>query len=202
MQRVEDRSSLSVYRTVGANIAVLVISFGIPLLVYREIDGKQGNYAGNVHLYYEAFMIIAFIFYQVCWRCSTEQIQLEPETPRKKHCFEDIQAIFRNLVSNFALQIFILVAIFLLLATLLVNAMNPYLYVDYFNSKFALSIGGVFAPIAIFAIAPFAQRWVKAYGKKESASVALLMSSIIYFALYFPYYKCLGISCFRFCLHY
>ncbi|SUU37577.1 sugar (glycoside-Pentoside-hexuronide) transporter [Actinobacillus seminis] len=184
--KVEDRSSLSVYRTVGANIAVLVISFGIPLLVYREIDGKQEIIPEMFTYIMGAFMIIAFIFYQVCWRYSTERIQLEPETPKeKKHCFEDIQAIFRNLVSNFALQIFILVAIFLLLATLLVNAMNPYLYVDYFNSKFALSIGGVFAPIAIFAIAPFAQRWVKAYGKKESASVALLMSSIIYFALYF-----------------
>lgn len=131
--KTEDRSSLSVYRTVGANIAVLVISFGIPLLVYREIDGKQEIVPEMFTYIMGAFMIIAFIFYQVCWRCSTEriQIQLEPETPKeKKHCFEDIQAIFRNLVSNFALQIFILVAIVLLLGTLLVNAMNPYLYVD------------------------------------------------------------------------
>lgn len=83
--KVEDRSSLSVYRTVGANIAVLVISFGIPLLVYREIDGKQEIIPEMFTYIMGAFMIIAFIFYQVCWRYSTERIQLEPETPKEKN---------------------------------------------------------------------------------------------------------------------
>ncbi|HHE8800772.1 TPA: MFS transporter, partial [Haemophilus influenzae] len=37
----EDRASLSVFRSIGANIALLTISFIVPLLIYKNVDGKQ-----------------------------------------------------------------------------------------------------------------------------------------------------------------
>ena len=74
---------------------------------------------------------------------------------------------FVSLFSNKPLQIFILIAIILLLANLLIGAMNPYLYIDYFNSKFALSIGGTLPVIASFCVAPFAQTLVKNLVKKN-----------------------------------
>ncbi|WP_277812920.1 MFS transporter [Mannheimia granulomatis] len=73
----------------------------------------------------------------------------------------------------------------LLLANLLIGTMNPYLYVDYFNSKLALSFGGILGAVTTFIVAPFAQNIVKKYGKKESASVGLLITAIIYGVLFF-----------------
>lgn len=183
----EERAALSVFRTVGANIALLFISFGVPLLIYREVDSKQEIIPEMFTYIMAVFMIVAFVLYQICWRFSTERVQVKNEGRKhnKEHCMDDVKAIFSSLLSNTALQIFILIAIILLLANLLIGTMNPYLYVDYFNNKLALSIGGVFSAITTFVVAPFAQGLVKRFGKKESATVGLLFSAIIYVVLYF-----------------
>lgn len=39
--KADERAGLSIFRTVGANIAVLFISFVIPLIIYKEVEGKQ-----------------------------------------------------------------------------------------------------------------------------------------------------------------
>ncbi|HDR1799251.1 TPA: MFS transporter [Pasteurella multocida] len=187
----EERAALSVFRTLGANIALLFISFVIPLLIYKEVEGKQVIIPEAFTYIMGVFMVVAFILYQVCWRFSVERIQLPEREGRrhnKKHnranCLNDIKSILSSLLTNNALLIFILVAIILLLANLLIGTMNPYLYVDYFNSKLALSIGGVIGVITTFAVAPFAQNIVKRYGKKESASICLLFTGIIYIVLF------------------
>ncbi|OOF69837.1 MFS transporter [Rodentibacter caecimuris] len=184
----EDRASLSVFRTVGANIAVLFISFFVPLLVYTEVDGKQIIVPEMFTLIMGIFMLVAFFLYQYCWKNTIERVQLPADQGRKHNqaaCFDDVKAIFGSLAGNKPLIIFILVAIILLLANLLIGTMNPYLYVDYFNSKLALSIGGMLPVIATFAAAPFAQTLVKKFGKKESAAIALLSTGIMYLLLFF-----------------
>ncbi|QLB19662.1 MFS transporter [Mannheimia granulomatis] len=188
----EERAGLSVFRTVGANIALLFISFVIPLIIYKEVDGKQVIIPEMFTYIMGVFMICAFILYQICWKFSIERVQLPEKDGRrynKKHnkadCLKDVKAIFSSLFSNNALLIFILVAIILLLANLLIGTMNPYLYVDYFNSKLALSFGGILGAVTTFIVAPFAQNIVKKYGKKESASVGLLITAIIYGVLFF-----------------
>lgn len=188
----EDRAALSVFRTLGANTALLFISFVIPLLIYKNVDGKQVIVPEMFTYIMGVFMVVAFILYQFCWRTSVERVQL-PEKDGRRHnkqhnkagCFGDVKSIFSSLFSNTALLIFILVAIILLLANLLIGTMNPYLYVDYFNSKLALSIGGVIGVLTTFAIAPFAQNIVKRYGKKESAAIGLLFTGVIYSVLFF-----------------
>lgn len=184
----EERAALSVFRTLGANIALLFISFVIPLLIYKEVDGKQVIVPEMFTYVMGVFMLAAFVLYQVCWRTTVERVQL-PEKAGRRHnkadCLSDVKAIFISLFTNKALMIFILVAIILLLANLLIGTMNPYLYVDYFNSKFALSIGGMIGVMTTFAVAPFAQGIVKKFGKKESAAVGLLFTGVLYTVLFF-----------------
>ncbi len=190
--KADERAGLSIFRTVGANIAVLFISFVIPLIIYKEVEGKQVIIPEMFTYIMGAFMICAFILYQICWRFSVERVQL-PEKEGRRHnkshnksdCLDDVKAIFSSLFSNSALLIFILIAIILLLATLIIGTMNPYLYVDYFNSKLALSFGGILGAVTTFMVAPFAQNIVKKYGKKESASVGLLITAVIYSVLFF-----------------
>lgn len=184
----EERAALSVFRTLGANIALLFISFVIPLLIYKEVDGKQVIIPEVFTYIMGIFMVVAFILYQICWRFSVERVQL-PEREEREHnrtsCFNDVKSIATSLFKNKALLIFILIAIILLLANLLIGTMNPYLYVDYFNSKLALSIGGIVSVITTFMVAPFAQSIVKKYGKKESAGIGLLFTGLIYSILFF-----------------
>lgn len=183
----EDRASLSVFRTMGANIAVLFISSIVPLLIYKNINGKQVIVPEMFTVIMAVFMVIAFFLYQFCWKNTVERVQL-PEKAGRRHnqtaCLDDVKEIFKSLATNKPLMIFIFVAIILLLANLLIGTMNPYLYIDYFNSKVGLSLGGMLPVIATFTIAPFAQKVVKKFGKKESSAIALLFAGLIYLALF------------------
>ena len=76
----EDRASLSVFRSIGANIALLTISFIVPLLIYKNVDGKQIIIPEMFTIIMGVLMLIAFYLYQFCWRNSVERIQL----PEKK----------------------------------------------------------------------------------------------------------------------
>ncbi|QPB43580.1 MFS transporter [Rodentibacter haemolyticus] len=184
----EERASLSVFRSMGANIALLFISFVIPLLVYKTgEDGKQIIIPEMFTIIMGIFMVVAFLLYQFCWKNSVERVQLPEKQGRHQnqaHCLNDVKNIFISLFTNKSLMIFILIAIVLLLASLLIGTMNPYLYVDYFNSKLGLSIGGMLGVIATFTVAPFANPIVKHFGKKESAAIALLFTGIVYLALF------------------
>ncbi|OOF39627.1 MFS transporter [Rodentibacter mrazii] len=183
----EDRASLSVFRSMGANVALLAISFIVPLLIYKEVEGKQMIVPEMFTIIMGILMVVAFGLYQFCWRNSIERVQL-PEKEGRRHdkneCFDDVKAIFTSLLTNKPLLIFIFVAIILLLSTLLIGTMNPYLYVDYFNSKIGFSVGGLLPVIASFVVAPFAKTIVKKFGKKESASIALLFTGIGYLTLF------------------
>ncbi|MDH2925618.1 MFS transporter [Lonepinella koalarum] len=182
----EDRAALSGFRAIGANIAILLITSIVPLLIYKEIDGKQVIQPEMFTVIMAVFTILAFILYQICYRFTIERIKL-PDTERqhsKQSCVKDVTSIFSGIKSNRPLQIFILVAIILLLSSLSTGTLNPYLYIDYFNNKLGLSIGGIIPVACTFAMVPFAPMLVKRFGKKESAAVGMLITSVIYFALF------------------
>ncbi|TNH06264.1 MFS transporter, partial [Testudinibacter sp. TR-2022] len=135
----EERASLSVFRSVGANIAVMFISFFVPLVVYQNIDGKQIIIPERFTIVAGVFVIVAFVLYRICYKYTIERIQIPTKEHKRENCLSDIKDIFSSLSCNKALMILIIAAIILLLANLLIGTMNPYLYIDYFNSKLGLS---------------------------------------------------------------
>ncbi|MDO4627177.1 MAG: MFS transporter [Pasteurellaceae bacterium] len=158
------------------------------MLIYKQIDHKQVIQPEMFTIIMGCFAIIAFILYQLCWVNSIERVQLVKQVNKqhaRENCFKDLREIFSSLRTNKPLISFIAVAIILLLVYLLIGTMNPYLYIDYFNSKLGLSIRGMFPVIITFIIAPFTQKIVKRFGKKESSAIALLSTGIIFLLLYF-----------------
>lgn len=180
----EDRASLSIFRSVGANIAVMFISFLIPIVVYENIDGKQVILPERFTMIAGIFVVFAFILYRICYKYTIERVQLPTKQHKRENCLKDVKDIFRSLSSNKALMILIIAAIILLLANLLIGTMNPYLYVDYFNSKLGLSVGGLLSVVGTFLLAPFTRNISNKYGK-EAAAIFSLFSSFIYLSMYF-----------------
>jgi len=68
---------------------------------------------------------------------------------------------------------------------LLSGSLNNYLYKDYFENTKALSLAGLVTVLNVIFVAPAVAPISKKFGKKESASVALLFSAVAYFLLYF-----------------
>ena len=183
----DHRSSLSIFRSVGASIASMFISFIVPLFVYTtDTNGTQVVLGDRFTILAVAFGIIAFILYQVCYHFSIERVQLPDTSEQPKESFgTQIKAIIKGLTTNRALVGIIVAAIFLLLAQLLIGTMNAYLYADYFQSFQALSIAGVASTIGVLILAPFSNKIASRFGKKESGTVALLWSTAMYTLLFF-----------------
>ena len=63
---------------------------------------------------------------------------------------------------------------------MLVGAVNIYLFKDYFSNAAALSIVGLIQTGTTFAAIPLATPLVKKFGKKEIASIGMLVAGLSY----------------------
>ncbi|MCI6466612.1 MAG: glycoside-pentoside-hexuronide (GPH):cation symporter [Faecalicatena sp.] len=179
----DDRASLSTFRSVGATLAGLVIGVGAPLLVYTT------DAAGNQIVEGTRFTIIAGVFavlavgcYLLCYFLTTERVKTEPDQSAPQVSFGQT---IKTLVTNRALLGIIAAAILLLLASLLTQSVNQYVFVDYFKNKNALSIMGVVGIVPMLFLAPFAVPITRKFGKKEVGAIGCILGGLACLVLFF-----------------
>ena len=179
----EDRAALSTFRSMGAALASLVIGVAAPLLVYStDANGNQIVEGGRMTLIAGIFSIAAIICYWVCYALTTERVQIEQQKTGEHVGIVDT---LRRLVSDRALLGIILAAILLLLASLLTQAMNQYVFIDYFNNKAGISIMTAVGVIPTFILAPFVIPIARSIGKKEASAIGCLIAGASSIVLYF-----------------
>lgn len=170
-----ERASLSTFRSIGASIAGVVTSVVVPLVVF--VNNKAD--AGRFSLIAIVFAVLAMICYSLCYFLSTERIVNNGEE-KKLYWKVTLAGMKRNrpLIS------LICAALVLLISTMLCSSMNAYMFKDYFHNTKALSIAGLISGVTPILIAPFIAPIIKKFGKKESASVSVLVAAISYFLLF------------------
>lgn len=179
----EDRASLSTFRSMGASLATFVIGVVAPLLVYTtDANGNQIVEGGRMTLIAGVFSVGAIICYMICYFMTTERVQLETGALKER---VGILETLKRLVSNRALLGLILAAILLLLASLLTQSINQYVFIDYFKDKAGLSIMTVAGLVPTFALAPFVLPITKRFGKKEASAIGCLAAGVSSLVLYF-----------------
>lgn len=170
-----ERASLSTFRSVGAAIAGTVISIIVPLVIFVDNKADSGRFASIAIV----FAILAMICYSLCYFLTTERVVVQ-DSGEKLYWKVTLAGMKRNK----PLIALISAALVLLISTMLVQAMNSYMFKDYFNNTKALSIAGFILSVTPIFLAPFIAPIIRRFGKKESASVALLISSISYLVLF------------------
>ena len=172
----DDRAALSTYRSVGATLAGLIIGVGGPMLVYTT------DAAGNQLVHGPRFTLIAGIFslgaigcYLLCYFMTTERVKIAPTHHEEQVSFKET---VKALVSNRALLGIIAAAILLLLASLMTQSVNQYVFVDYFKNKEALAVMSVAGILPMLLMAPFTVPITRKYGKKEVGAVGCILGGI------------------------
>lgn len=172
-----ERASLSTFRSLGAAFAGLIVGSLTPMIIYvKDANGNQIMDGTRVFFVACVFAVLALICYTLCYKWSTERIVIE-KTEGKKETMGDL---FKALMTNKPLLTIILAAILLLLAMLLQQSMNVYLYQEYFKSITAMSVAGMLSTGVTLLLAPFSGVFTRKFGKKESSAVALLFSAVVY----------------------
>lgn len=178
-----DRAALSTYRGVGASLASLVIGTVVPLIVYEtDAAGNQIVIPARFTLTAVAFGIAAVICYALCYFLCVERITFQKKENAKK---EGVGKMLRELAGNRPLLALVCAALVLLLASLLGQTMNNYLFLDYFRNAKAIVILNIVMVVVMLLMAPFVSRIATGIGKKEAGAWGMLSSGIVYLALFF-----------------
>lgn len=178
-----ERASLSTYRSVGSSLATLVIGTLVPLLVYETDDmGNQLVIPERFTQIAIVFGVLAVICYILCYRLCKERVLFEKKEHQKG---EGIVSILKGLATNRPLLSLVCAALILLLATMLGQTMNNYLFLDYFRNAKAMSILNIVNVAGILLVAPFVSRIATSFGKKEAGALGMLLAGVIYLILFF-----------------
>lgn len=173
----KDRSSLSVFRSVGGTFAGILIGVMAPSLVYYTDEaGNQVVSAGRISLVAGAFSVIAVICYLLCYFMTTERVEYVPKTTEKK----SVGATLKSLLTNRALLGMIVSAVLLLLASLMGQGINVYLFADYFKNTSALSIFSLLMLPCVILMAMFSTKLATRFGKKECGVAGMAASAALY----------------------
>jgi glycoside/pentoside/hexuronide:cation symporter, GPH family len=172
-----ERTSLSSWRTLGGQLAGLVINVVGPMILF--VNNKPNA---------DRFMLAAFIFgglaiacYLACYKLTVERITLD-ETAKPK---VSLGKTMKGLVKNKPLITFLIMSLSFMVVFMLIGTVNVYLFKDYFESAQALSLVGLLQACAVFVAMPFVGTLVKKFGKKEVAAAGLLVAAAVYAVLYF-----------------
>ena len=166
----KDRAQLSVWRTIGATLASLVIGVGTPLLAYEVVDGKTILSGSKMTMIAGVFAVFAIICYLLCFKLVTERVPVEANSEKL-----DIGKLLKSLLSNRALMGIIAAAILLLLAQLGMQGMSSYVFPNYYGSAGAQSASSMAGSLGVLIIcAPFAVKLAQKFGKKELSIVSCL----------------------------
>ena len=96
-----------------------------------------------------------------------------------------IVGTLRRLGTDRALLGIILAAILLLLASLLTQSINQYVFIDYFRDKTGLSVMTAIGIVPSLLIAPFVLPITRTFGKKEASAVGCFVAGAASIILYF-----------------
>lgn len=179
---VGHRASLSTFRSVGASLAGLVVGVLVPLFVYEtDANGNQVVLPLRFTETAAVFGVLSVICYGLCYTLCRERVFFEKKEQKREGAGEMLKGLFQNK----PLLALVCAALVLLLATLLSQAMNNYLFLDYFKDAKAMSAINFVSIAGTFILAPFISRIAAGFGKKEAGALGMLLAGIVYLLLFF-----------------
>lgn len=179
---VKDRAALSTFRSIGASLAGLLVGVLVPLIVYETgADGSQIVKPVSFTVTAAMFGILAVICYGICYFLCRERVSFE----KKEGKMESVGSMLKGLGKNRPLLALVCAALVLLLASLLGQTMNNYVFLDYFKNAKALALVNVVSVAGVFLLAPFISQIAANFGKKEAGALGMLLAGIVYLLLFF-----------------
>lgn len=177
----KDRSSLSVFRSLGAGFAGVLISVITPLVVYYTDEaGNQVVNPGRFTLIAGVFSVLAIVCYLLCYYMTTERVKVEPKAVDATAPKVSVGQSLKEVFTSRALLGVILSALLMLLASLMGQGVNNYLFADYFRNTKALSVFSMLSLPAMLILAAVSTTLAVKFGKKECGVIGCAFSGIMY----------------------
>jgi len=169
-----DRTSLSMFRNIGAGIGLMPPAVILPMIVFsKTADGV--NYLNETkHLICIIVMgAIGVLMAKFCYFNTTERLASAAVQQKL-----DFRKTFRSLARNRPFILISLCSMLLIGTQIYVQTVNGYLFKDYFGAPSMAAL----LPVALYSstvlIIPFFSKLVARFGKKELVSAGVLISAL------------------------
>lgn len=173
-----ERTSLSTWRTIGSITAQTLVMIVAPKIIFSSGGVATPKGFFTIAL---AFAIFANIAYFYSYKFTVERVKVKNERNKEK---SNVINVIKGLGKNRALMGLLIISLTLLTAIMLVGALTPYLYKDYFKAPKLLSLVGFISMGASVTVIPMLSPLVKRFGKKEIVSVGLSIYAIANLSLF------------------
>ena len=168
-RRENERSILSMCRSVGGGIGSLPATMLFPLLVFTDktLDPDK------------LFIAMCFIgiamaaLYTLSYSWTKEYI---PSPAVKEHV--RATKVIGSLLKNRAFVIMSVVGCLLMAASMYLNTINVYLFKDYYGKAGLLTLVTVASYIPMLAMIPFVNKLISSFGKKAISIIGLAISTL------------------------
>jgi GPH family glycoside/pentoside/hexuronide:cation symporter len=166
--KADERATLSVWRSTGAQVAFLAVSTFLPPLVFQggEVNASRFSLAAIV------MAALAVVFYAVLYFNVEERVQVPPKVAGERQSFGQLA---KSLATNQALLAIVVGALLLLLGNLLNGAVQSFLWLDYFGNGALQGPASLAATLPAFLLIPTAGWLTKRFGKTEVGTFGVIL---------------------------
>lgn len=174
----EHRASLSVFRSVGAQLAALIITAALPRVVYVD-NQLSGPRMGMAAIVCAAMGVVCYV---LCWSLVRERLTLKPKVKGESASFGQMLG---TLVKNRPLLALVSGALMFLIGSQIAGGATAYLWKDYFKAAEMQSWAQIVSILPIFLLSVIATAVSMKFGKKELLSYGMLLSGALAVIMYF-----------------
>ncbi len=183
-----ERSSLSMWRSIGAGVGGLPGTIILPMIVYtvagKYPNGKDIQVLNETKLFWCVVIlsVVSVFVYFLHYKMTKERI-----APQKKKKDENYNAIatLSALMKNRAFVMLCIASMLLIAFQFYYQSTYTYLFTDYFGKPglYALVTVCTYGPMAIFI--PIMNKLIKKFGKKELCAFGMAFATVACLILFF-----------------
>ena len=176
MTRAEnERSILSICRTVGGGVGSLPATLLFPLFVFTggQLD-EDKLFTGMV-----CISVLMALLYFISFSWTREFVP-----PEKNNAAFSMKEELAGLIKNKAFVIMSLEGCLLMASSMYLNTVNVYLFKDYFEKPGLLMFVTLASYVPMLVMIPFSNKLIKRFGKKEVSIAGLALAAAVSLAAF------------------
>jgi len=164
-----ERSTLSICRSIGVGVGSLPAAMAFPLVVIVDnvLDGRRLVIAMAI------LALLMILLYITSFRWVGEYEGSSKPSEKIK-----VGETLRSLIHDKAFVIMAVVGCLLIASSMYINTVNIYIFKDYYQKSGLLTLITVAAYVPILGMMPFLNKLIKRFGKKILAVSGLIVSTI------------------------
>ena len=178
-----ERSSLSMFRSIGAGLGGLPGQIILPLFVYTTVTAADGAVkkvldGDKLLLGISVLAILSVGVYFACTALSKERVKTLPTAEKS-----DPKRTIKYLIKNRPFIALCIASMFLLATQQYTQTLYNYLFKDYFKQPELYALVTVITYLPMALLLPFMQKLVRRFGKKEICAFGMCVATLANLAL-------------------